>query len=405
MRGLTGAAKVGTRIVSQARKELIQIIRSPAAFVSLILGPFLLMALFGLGFTGVRAPLDTALVIPPDVDVPRDAAYYQDISGPALRIETVAETPDDVLRRLAARELDMVVIAPKDAEGALREGRQAEIQVVVNEVDPALDLLARIIAGDLSETINRELITRALEEGEGYVVSRLDDPTAGLSIPPEVLAAPTTATTVNISPTQPAIVSFFAPAILALVLQHMAVTLSALSLVRERLSGTMELFRVSPIGPTELLLGKYLGFAIASALLTVLIMALLIGVLGVPIIGPPLMVVAIIALVIFASLGIGLLISVVADSERQAVLLAMLVLLASVFFSGVVQRVDDLRLPVQLVSNMLPVTHGIALLQDVMLRGGSGLDWHLLVLAASGLLLLLVTALVLRRQFTHAVRA
>ena len=55
--------------------------------------------------------------------------------------------------------------------------------------------------------------------------------------------------------------AFFAPAVLALVLQHMGVTLTALSLVRERLSGAMDIFRVAPVRALEILVGKYLAYA------------------------------------------------------------------------------------------------------------------------------------------------
>ncbi len=400
-----GAAKILTRVISQARKELIQIVRSPAAFVSLILGPFLLMALFGLGFTGVRSPLATTLVIPPDLDLPREPDYYQGLAGPALQVVAVVEEPEVPLDELRRRTLDLVVIAPADAAESLREGRPAEIQVAVNEVDPALDLLARVVAGDLSQVINQEIITRALKEGESYVLTQIEAETDVLVIPPEVLASPTTAVTVNVAPTAPSIVGFFAPAVLALVVQHMAVTLSALSFVRERLSGTMELFRVAPISPTELVVGKYLGFGLASGLLAAIVLALVILGLGVPLLGPVLGLVVIVALVVFASLGIGLLISVIADSESQAVQLSMLVLLASVFFGGVVQRVEDLRPAVQFVSNALPVTHGIALLQGIMLRGEWSPDWHVAVLAGTGAGLLIVTSLLLRRQFAQGVRS
>ena len=65
----------------------------------------------------------------------------------------------------------------------------------------------------------------------------------------------------NLAPVQPTVVAFFAPAVLALVLQHMGVTLTAMSLVRERLSGAMDLFRVAPLRALELLIGKYLAYA------------------------------------------------------------------------------------------------------------------------------------------------
>lgn len=396
-------AKSLTRVLSQANKELLQVIRRPAAFASLILGPFLLMALFGAGFTGIRSPLSTVLVIPPELELPRETKFYQDLAGPALKVTAVSERADEALAMLADRELDLVVVAPAEATQAVREGRHAEITVAFNEVDPSLDTYARVIAYNLSQAVNKEILTRAVQQGETYALKRLD--TEDLTeIPPEVIAAPTTAVTVNQAPVSPSIVHFFAPAILALVLQHMAVTMSALSLVRERLSGTMELFRVSPATSLELLAGKYLGFAIISTVLAVAIVALVIFGLGTPMLGPPIALVAILALVVFASLGLGLLISVIADSERQAVQLALLVLLASVFFSGIVLPVQDFREAIQVVAYVLPVTHGITLLQDLMLRGEIGESWQIAVLAIEGLVLFVITTLLLRRQLRRSVR-
>jgi ABC-2 type transport system permease protein len=104
---------------------------------------------------------------------------------------------------------------------------------------------------------------------------------------------------------------------------------------------------------------------------------------------------------VLASLGVGLLISVVADSERQAVQLSLLMLLASVFFSGFVLAVDEFRLPVQVAAYALPVTSGIALLQDVMLRGTTNNWWQVAVLGGLAIGLLLLTWALLRRTM-HA---
>jgi ABC-2 type transport system permease protein len=105
----------------------------------------------------------------------------------------------------------------------------------------------------------------------------------------------------------------------------------------------------------------------------------------------------VIALLTVASLGVGLLISVIADSERQAVQLSLLVLLASVFFSGFVLPVGEFRTQVQWAAYALPVTHGIQLLQDVMLRGSTEAWWQLGLLAAIALAMFVLTAVLLRR--------
>jgi ABC-2 type transport system permease protein len=71
----------------------------------------------------------------------------------------------------------------------------------------------------------------------------------------------------------------------------------------------------------------------------------------------------------------------------------MLVLLASVFFSGFVLPVQDFVGPVQIISYLLPVTHAIALLQDSMLRGQLFQPWMLPALAGIGLALYLISLL------------
>jgi ABC-2 type transport system permease protein len=102
-------------------------------------------------------------------------------------------------------------------------------------------------------------------------------------------------------------------------------------------------------------------------------------------------------LLTFASLGVGLLISLIADSERQAVQLSMLVLLASVFFSGFVLPVTDFAGWMQVIASALPVTHGIATLQDLMLRGEVRQPGMLLILLAIGVALYVVSLFRLRR--------
>jgi ABC-2 type transport system permease protein len=206
----------------------------------------------------------------------------------------------------------------------------------------------------------------------------------------------------NLAPTQPDVVRYAAPAALALMLQHMAVTLTALSFVRERTSGALELLRVSPVNSLELVLGKYLGLGIVSAIIAAISVALLVFGLGVPLLGNIWIIVLVIALLIAASLGIGLIISVLSGSERQAVQLCLLLLLASVFFSGFVLPVHEFREGVQYGAYVLPVTHGIRLLQDLMLRGDTTSWWELGVLAALAGVFLILTVMLLRRAMRSA---
>src|SRR5205814_4401164 len=123
-----------------------------------------------------------------------------------------------------------------------------------------------------------------------------------LQIPPDVIAAPTRADPQNLAPLSPNVVQFFAPAVLALVLQHMGVTLTALSLVRERLSGAMDIFRVAPVRALEILTGKYLAYAFFNLSIAALICMLMVWVLKVPLLSTPANVAWVVVLLSFASL-------------------------------------------------------------------------------------------------------
>nr|MBA3779684.1 ABC transporter permease [Chloroflexota bacterium] len=327
--------------------------------------------------------------------------YYQDLAGPAVKVVEITGDATAARERLRRQEIDLLVVAPANAATQFRQGQQAVLSIEFNEIDPVLTNYAGFLAYRLQQEVNREILTRAVGEGQQYAINELNQPAAA-SIPPEVIAQPTVAETANLAQTTPSVVPFFAPAVLALILQHMAVTLTSLSLVRDRLSGAMELYRLSPVTTWEILLGKYLGFGFLTAVVGAIILGLLVTVLAVPLLSDPVFFAGTVALVIVASLGLGLLVSVVADSERQAVQLSLLILLASVFFSGLVLPIAEFLEPVRIAAHALPVTSGIRLLQDEMLRGGTYASHLLAVLAGISLVFFFLTGFLLRRQLHRA---
>jgi ABC-2 type transport system permease protein len=109
----------------------------------------------------------------------------------------------------------------------------------------------------------------------------------------------------------------------------------------------------------------------------------------------------IVGLLVLASLGLGLLIAAISDSERQAVQLALLLLLSSVFFSGFVLGTDEFSEPVRSLTGILPVTHGIQLISDVMLRGEVE-SWHIGALGALAAGYIGVAWILIRRALQSA---
>jgi ABC-2 type transport system permease protein len=398
---LLGLLKTWTRTTSFIGKDVLETVRRPGALFSLIFGPFLIMGLFGLGYSGQYRPLNAVLVLPPSASLPRDLNFYTQFTGDSVKLVEISDNADQARQRLQRQEIDLIVIAPPDVEQNFLSGQQSVIGIEYNELDPVRDNYARFVAYRQVQELNRLIIEQAVAQGQQYVLQ-----TTGaqppIVVPPQVVAAPTRAETRNLAPISPNVVAYFAPAVLALVLQHMGVTLTALSMVRERLSGAMDIFRVAPVRALEILIGKYLAYAFFNLSIAAGLSFLLVGVLKIPLLSTPADVAWVVVLLSFASLGLGLLISTVVDSERQAVQLSMLVLLASVFFSGFVLPLDQFITPLRIAAYSLPVTHGIQLLQDLMLRGGTNQGWELLVLGGIGVGLFFLTSVTVRRNLRSA---
>ena len=187
-------------------------------------------------------------------------------------------------------------------------------------------------------------------------------------VPARVLANPFALQAENLA-SPPPVVGFYAPAVLAVLVQHIAVSLGSLSLIRERLGGTYEYFEVSPLGPGRLLSGKFLAYCGLVLGANVAVAAVLSGFLGVPVEGGFLLMVLAMLLLTVASLSLGFVVSALARSELQAVQVSMLLLIASGFFAGFLFPLDQMDQPAVGVSHLLPASYGIRMLQDVMIRG------------------------------------
>ena len=386
-------------VLAFVAKELLEVIRSPAALVSLTLGPVLIMVLFGAGFNGYSPALRTVIVIPPDSGLSTDVSEYADA---VIGIDVVDVVPDrgPAEERLRLREIDAVIVAPASMQDRFLAGEQSVVDVMINVSDPIASVNAAYVVKTLSAELNRRILEEVARQGIAEAV-KAGSPDAW-DIPPEVIAAPTRADLKNVAPTEPAVVSYYGAAILAFILQHIAVSLIALSLVRERTRGSFELFRFAPVSAAEVLVGKVIACVLITGVVAVAVTLLLVRVLGVPLLGDPVQLGLTLALVSAASLGLGVVIAVFSDTERQVVQMALLVLLASVFFSGLFLNLDLFRPLARPFMYLLPATHGIALTQDLMLYGWTSAPWHFAALGAMAVVLLVGGSALLRRQLERA---
>ena len=499
------------RILSFFAKEINSVRRQPLLLGGLILGPFLILSLFGVGYTGERPKLRTGVVVPPGSKEDPRLLQLMDRMGETFQVDRarhVFESEEPAMAALRRNELDVVEVFPPEVTGVFSTGQPVDIRITYNQIDPLLrdwieylaysqinelnkSMLqsfvgesqqkvgslrtyvtdARTQLGDIRTQLgsgNREqaratlqqlrqngslqLLALALAQNQDgqasqpaedltAIQSNLDaldrDLAAGgalaqqetrlaeidtrlgeidivaeqvQTIDPAVVVSPLRPQTSNLAPignlgdpkVDPSVayVRFYTPAVLALLLQHMMVTLAALSLVRERMQGTIEMFRVSPLNAIQVLVGKYLGYTLMASLILAVLVPLMVYGLGVPFPIAQLGQFALISLLVtVASLGWGFLISAVVTSDSQAVQFSMLLLLMSVFFSGFFIPLKSFISVITYIANILPVTHGIQSFQSIMLLNQSPPLLTYAWLAGIALVSFLLSWMVFRRQF------
>ena len=300
----------------------------------------------------------------------------------ALSSEEARETTADLDDALVGLEGSLRTM---QAAGA---GEEGEISAALEEVETARSALDEV----------REAQAEGVAQSTGLteLQASLDSLQETLSLLPEgvtpqVLANPFRLVTENLA-VPPEVVGYYAPGVLAILIQHIAVTLASLAVIRERLGGAYEFFHVSPLGYGELLAGQFLTYFGLVLGVNLAVAAALAGLLGIPVEGGYLRMALAMVLLTVASLGLGFTISALAKSQLQAIQVAMLLFVASGFFAGFLFPLGEMRGPAVVISYFLPATYGIRALQDVMIRGQSVSGFDLL-----GLLVMAAVALGLAR--------
>ena len=361
------------------RKDLFEVLRQPRVLLTLILGPFLILLAFGVGFVPDPPAWRTVLVVPPGSELEGETNRLAELLSED--VELVATTPDEESARamLAAEEADVAVVVPANAIELIRSNQQAEIAIHHDQVDPFERSFVEIFARSSVEEINRVILQQMVEAGQESTEAipemsgDLEPVEEGLDalrgIAPEVLVSPFVAVTSNFQGVDVAFSHFYVPGVVVVLIQHLALTFAALSLVRERTLGTVELFRVSPLTGAETLVGKYLAYTTLGMVVSgALVVAAVFG-FGFEMAGSWLWFGVVVLLVLLAALGAGFVVSAVARTESEAVQYAMIMLLVAIFFSGFFISLERLIPPIRVVSYLIPATYGIMGLQDVAFRG------------------------------------
>lgn len=169
-------------------------------------------------------------------------------------------------------------------------------------------------------------------------------------------------------------VYYFVPGLIAILLMLVSAMMTSISIAREKELGTMEVLLASPMQPAQIILAKVVPYVLLSLLDAVIILILGKYVFEVPILGSlPLLFLEVFIFILLA-LSLGILISTVAATQQTALLMSLMALmLPTILLSGFIFPIENMPLPLRVVSNIIPARWFIIIVKSIMLKG-SGLE-------------------------------
>jgi ABC-2 type transport system permease protein len=250
-------------------------------------------------------------------------------------------------------KIKVALVIPRDFSEQLLAGRDAVVQVIVdgsnsNTASTAIGYINAVV-----QSYSTDIITASL----------LRIGHAGFSMPvdyrPRVWYNPELKSE-----------KFLVPGLIAFILMVIAVISTSLSVVREKERGTMEQIVVSPIRPTEFILGKTIPYVVISLVATVAILAVGSVLFGVAVKGSYVLLFLVTLVFLTGGLGLGLLISTIAETQQLAFMIAViLTMLPTFLLSGFVFPIRNMPIAIQAITYLVPARYFLAALRGIVLKG------------------------------------
>jgi ABC-2 type transport system permease protein len=334
--------------VAILRKEFVHITRDRATLVIALAIPLFQLTLFGF-IDQTVSDLPTVVV---DQDGTRFARELMDELRATHTFAIAHVTPDPRAARedIAAGKARVGVVIPPDFHDKRARGESAKILVLIDGSDSTVSAQALASVNGVASKENLEAIQERLQVG-------VSTPGNALDVQPIILFNPDGRTA-----------NFIIPGLIAILLQIVAVVLTAMSIVREREKGTLEQLLVTPIDPLGLMLGKLAPYLVVGlAEMSMILVAMRFG-FGVPIRGDLVFLFAMALVYLFALLSLGLAISTRAQTQAAAMQMAQMFLLPSIFLSGYIFPTAGLPFVLRWIGRIIPATHMIEIMRGVVLR-------------------------------------
>ena len=297
------------------------------------------------------------------------------IDGPQTRhdVDTGGETACDQLfrdldRLLLDRKIDLGVIIPPDISSKIHKRETAEIHILAYRIMSNMTSIRFSYTMVLLEQFNAELLRELYRKRIDY--GEIDGRIRTWYNP-------------NLDSQY-----FYVPGIVAFLVMLLSLLFTSMAIVREKESGTMEQLMVTPLRPSELILGKTIPFIIISQAQMVLVIVFAILWFKIPMVGNAFLLLAATFIFLISTLGIGLFISTVSKTQQQAMMTNFFFILPFFMLSGFVFPIANMPTVVQWLTHLNPLQYFLVIVRGIFLKGtGLGVLWpQLLGLAILGLL-------------------
>jgi ABC-2 type transport system permease protein len=358
-------------------KEFVHIRRDRGTLVIALTIPIFQLVLFGF--------IDQTVTNVPTVVVDQDGTgearllMERLVATHTFAIREVTRDPRDARGEITAGRARVGIVIPPDFHDHQVRGDGAAILVLIDGSDSNVSAQALAAVNGVAADANVKALSASAAVTSGAAAP-------ALSVQPIILFNPDGRTA-----------NFIIPGLVAILLQIVAMVLTAVSIVRERERGTLEQLLVTPIHPLGLMLGKLAPYLIIGLGEMAMILSAMRFVFQVPISGSLVFLFAMALIYLFALLSMGLFISTRAETQAQAQQMAQFFLLPSIFLSGYIFPVAGLPFVLKWIGRLLPATHMIEVMRGVVLRNAGPMELLPNVLALVAISAIMVTLSV--RQF------
>lgn len=340
------------RLLALIRKEFIQIIRDPRTLALTFAMP--VIQLFLLGYAATNDVRNIALAV---FDQDRSPASRELLdayrAADYFRIDFDVDSEIEIRQLIDSGAARAGMVIPPDYSEQIAAGHTARVAFVIDGSDPTLAGTALSAATLIGQAQSTDIaVERLSRQGQLAAMDPAIEVRTQVWYNPDLVSA-----------------YYMIPALIGMILQFLTTILTSTAIVRERERGTIEQLIITPIRSWELMVGKLAPYVIVAFIDTIEILIAGILIFGVPINGSLPLLLLLSGLFLVSTLGIGLLISTISNTQQEAMLTSIFTMLPSIFLSGFFFPLAAMPQFLQWISYAIPLRYFLIVVRGIVLKG------------------------------------